>query len=112
MTVALTASHPDIGFEASPASDAEAQRPCPLRFRWLKRRPLPCLVAAVGPVVYSVGRNGVDNTPDAKGLPSAPWSGWHGGREEYRDLERWVPPPTTTRPAAGPSTAPEDGGSR
>ena len=83
-------------------------------------RPLKYLLVRDGlpgggdrPLVYSVGRNGVDDTPDLTVLPNSPWSGWHNGRDEYRDLARWVPvaPATTpaspgTPPASQPATAP------
>ena len=75
-------------------------------------RPLKYLLVKGGlpgggdrPVVYSVGNNGVDDTPDASALPGAPWSSWHSAREEYRDIAQWpgMPPPA---PPPAPATAP------
>jgi hypothetical protein len=76
-------------------------------------RPLKYLLVRGGlpdggdrPVVYSVGRNGVDDTPDAKALPGSPWTSWNNGRDEYRELARWVVPQAATQP----TTAPSNGG--
>ena len=55
------------------------------------------------PVVYSVGRDGDDDTPDATALPGAPWAGWHNGRDEYRDITHWVVPAPGTQPATAPA---------
>ena len=72
-------------------------------------RPLKYLLVKNGlpgggdrPVVYSVGGNGVDDTPDATALPTSPWAGWHNGRDEYRDIARWPPTPTSPGPASRP----------
>jgi hypothetical protein len=57
------------------------------------------------PVVYTVNLNGVDDTPDASALPSAPQFGWDRARDAHVDLARW-PAPTTqaaTSPATGPA---------
>jgi hypothetical protein len=51
------------------------------------------------PVVYSVGRDGKNETPDASVLPKTPSFGVQRGRDEWRDLSRWVP-------ATAPSTQP------
>lgn len=57
------------------------------------------------PVVYSVGDNGVNDTPDATGLPNAPtFGGWTRGRDEYRDVSRWAPPTPQTRPTTPQTT--------
>ena len=58
------------------------------------------------PVVYSVGDNGRDDTPDAKALPPEPHFGWYRWRDNYLDLARWTPPAATTAPATAPATAP------
>jgi hypothetical protein len=50
------------------------------------------------PLVYSVGDNGVDDSTQG-GIPTAPWYGWHRGRDEWRDVTHWVPTPATTQPA-------------
>jgi hypothetical protein len=55
-------------------------------------------------VVYSVGRNGVDDTPDATVLPGSPWTGWNNGKDEYLDIARWPP----AAPATAPSTQAAD----
>ena len=56
------------------------------------------------PVVYSVGDNGRDDTPDASALPPAPHFGWYRWRDNYLDLARWAPPaPPATMPATVPS---------
>src|SRR5688500_5371829 len=55
------------------------------------------------PLVYSVSENGVDETPDARVLPTEPHFGWHRWRDEYLDLVRWAPP---AAPTTGPTTAP------
>jgi len=52
------------------------------------------------PVVYSVNLNGVDDTPDASVLPSAPQYGWRRSRDAYVDLARWPQP--ATRPTDPP----------
>ena len=46
------------------------------------------------PVVYSVNLNGVDDTPGASVLPSAPQFGWRRSRDAYVDLARWPQPAT------------------
>jgi hypothetical protein len=69
-------------------------------------RPLGYLVVAGAlpggadrPVVYSVGRDGRDDTPDPSVLRLVPLYGWHNTRDEWRDLSRWVP---ANVPAAQP----------
>lgn len=65
------------------------------------------------PVVYSVGNNGVDDTPDASALPGAPWSSWHSAREEYRDIAQWpgMPPPAPPPAPAAAQPAANDAAS-
>lgn len=55
------------------------------------------------PVVYTVNLNGVDDTPDASALSSAPQFGWRRSRDAHLDLARWTPPAS---PTTQPSTAP------
>src|SRR4051794_4590729 len=48
-----------------------------------------------GPMVYSVGDNGIDDTRDNHAAPpSLPCYGWRQGLDEWRDLSRWHPPTT------------------
>jgi hypothetical protein len=49
------------------------------------------------PLVYSVGDDGVGDSARG-GIPTTPWYGWHGGRDEWRDLTHWVPASAATQP--------------
>jgi len=52
------------------------------------------------PVVYSVGRDGVDQTMgNATALPKLPSFGWQQTADEWRDIARWAPPASATRPS-------------
>ncbi|WP_428938621.1 hypothetical protein [Fontivita pretiosa] len=61
-------------------------------------QPLKYLLARNGtrPIVYSVGEDGKDNTPDDSVLPPEPQSGWiRLGLDQWRDISRFTPPPQT-----------------
>jgi hypothetical protein len=49
------------------------------------------------PLVFSVGTDGVDDSAKG-GIPAGPTYGWYRGRDEWRDLTRWTPPPSATQP--------------
>jgi len=49
------------------------------------------------PLVFSVGTDGVDDSA-RDGIPTGPMYGWYRGRDEWHDLTRWAPPPSTTQP--------------
>jgi hypothetical protein len=52
------------------------------------------------PVVYSVGRDGIDQTQgNVAALPKLPSFGWQQTPDEWRDLSRWSPPAGATRPS-------------
>jgi hypothetical protein len=68
-------------------------------------RPLGYILAARGarPVVYSVGMDGRDDTPDESALPVAPqyeWKLYPTTRDEWRDASAWQMP--TSQPATNP----------
>jgi hypothetical protein len=68
--------------------------------------PLGYLPAREGtrPVVYSVGADDfVNDTPDESVLPDTPTYGWNQGKDQWRDISRFTPPPPPTAP-----TTPEE----
>jgi hypothetical protein len=55
------------------------------------------------PIVYSVGSNGRDDTQDSGAVPPPnPQYSWGNLLDEWRDLSRWTPPPSTL-PTSGES---------
>jgi len=62
-------------------------------------RPVGYILARNGtrPLVYSVGPDGVDNTPDESVLPAVPCYGWTSTPDQWRDLSRFLPPPSTNQ---------------
>lgn len=63
-------------------------------------KPLGYLLAKHGtrPVIYSVGIDGHDDTPDESVLPAEPqYEHWANRKDEWRDLSYFEPPPPATQ---------------